>query len=209
MANFYEILGVPHNATSNEIKKAYRKLALQYHPDKNQGPMQESAAKRFREISKAYEVLSDPKKRQQYDLQFIDLGQHDPSIDDFIFRDPFEIFQEFFGIHSPFARASTHLEMLMRPNFFDVDMNVGVMNATGNSLPDITLPNFGSQNTQLHRSTITKSYHNGKMTETRVSYTNGHEMIEQYEDGVLKNRVVNGVREALPSVLSITKSNDM
>lgn len=145
MADLYEILGVSRTATTEEIKKAYKKLALQYHPDKNQGPQQEEASKKFREISKAYDVLSDPRKRQQYDLQFIDSGHRDFSILDFIFRDPFEIFHEFFGVQSPFGRATTHFETLMRPNFFDVDVNPG-----GNSLPDITLPNMNSQNTQFH-----------------------------------------------------------
>ncbi|XP_070502397.1 dnaJ homolog subfamily B member 6-like [Chironomus tepperi] len=202
MPNFYEILGVSYNATSEEIKKAYKKLALQYHPDKNQGPQQEESTRKFREISKAYEVLSNPRKRQQYDLEFINSGHHDYMIDDFIFRDPFEIFQEFFGIRSPFARATAHYETLMRPNFFDVDMNVGMINATRNSLPDITFPNLGSQNTQFYRSTITKTFNNGKLTETRISNTDGHEVIEQYEDGVLKTRVVNGVQESLPSASS-------
>ena len=170
MSDFYEVLGVAHNSTSDEIKKAYRKLALQYHPDKNQGPFQEAAARKFREISKAYEVLSDPRKRQQYDLQFIDLGRHDSSIGDFIFRDPFEIFQEFFGIHSPFARATTHLETLMRPNFFDMDMNVGVPNATGTSLPDITFPNLGSQNSQFHVSYFFLDIHSVNKDDIKRSF---------------------------------------
>jgi curved DNA-binding protein CbpA len=150
MADLYEILGVANTATSEEIKKAYRKLALQFHPDKNQGALQEEASRKFREISKAYEVLSDPRKRQQYDLQFIDSGHHGFSIDGFIFRDPFEIFQEFFSAQSPFAGASTHFDALMRPNFFDLDMNDGTMSTDGNSLPDITLPSRSSQNTRFH-----------------------------------------------------------
>lgn len=65
MADYYEILEVPRAATADEIKKAYRKKAVQFHPDKNPGDAE--AEKRFKEISEAYEVLSDEKKRQTYD----------------------------------------------------------------------------------------------------------------------------------------------
>ncbi|MCH1430197.1 MAG: molecular chaperone DnaJ [Chlamydiales bacterium] len=65
MSDYYQTLGVSRSASASEIKKAYRKLALKFHPDKNQGD--DKAEQRFKEISEAYEVLSDDQKRQIYD----------------------------------------------------------------------------------------------------------------------------------------------
>ncbi|OGH15016.1 MAG: hypothetical protein A2860_01035 [Candidatus Levybacteria bacterium RIFCSPHIGHO2_01_FULL_37_33] len=67
--DFYQVLGVLKNASADEIKKAYRKLALVYHPDKNKT---KEAETKFKEINQAYEALSDPKKREAYDLYGLD-----------------------------------------------------------------------------------------------------------------------------------------
>jgi len=142
--DYYDVLEVSRDASAEEIKKAYRRLALKWHPDRNKT---KEAEERFKEINEAYEVLSDPKKRQAYDqfghaaftpgggfagqgpfaygspggftrtykkgpftytyttysargAPFEDLG-----FDFGGFSDPFEIFEQFFGRSSPFART--------------------------------------------------------------------------------------------------------
>ncbi len=94
--DYYEILGLSRDASAEEIKRAYRRLARQYHPDAFKGDKAE-AERRFREIAEAYEVLSDPDKRAQYDRfghagpsQGFDFGPTD-------FRRARETFAEFFG----------------------------------------------------------------------------------------------------------------
>lgn len=126
--DYYELLGVSKSASADDIKRAYRKLALQYHPDRNK---EKDASTKFKEVTEAYEVLSDSSKRQQYD-QFGhagmnqqgpfggggpqgQTGQYGPfsytysssGAQDFDFggaTDPFEIFEQFFG-GSPFGGA--------------------------------------------------------------------------------------------------------
>src|SRR5581483_6534360 len=63
--DYYALLGVPRNATEEQIRSAYRKLARQYHPDANQ---ESGSAEKFKQITEAYEVLSDPERRQRYDM---------------------------------------------------------------------------------------------------------------------------------------------
>ena len=101
--DYYQILGVSRNATENEIKKAYRKLAVKYHPDKNPGD--KSAEEKFKDVSEAYDILSDSKKRAQYDQFGSDFfraggpgsgsgsayGSGGP------FRNPYDIFSQMFG----------------------------------------------------------------------------------------------------------------
>src|SRR3989338_6478465 len=125
--DYYSILGVSKSATDVDIKKAYRKLALEHHPDRNKG--NKASEEKFKEVTKAYEVLSDPQKKQAYD-QFghsafeQGAGQGNPFAGGFGgqqggqygaltytysgsgngqgfdfggFSDPFEIFEQFFG----------------------------------------------------------------------------------------------------------------
>lgn len=115
--DFYEILGVGKNATKDEIKKAYRQMAIKYHPDKNPGDKE--AEEKFKEAAEAYEVLSDDNKRARYD-QFGHAGMgssgggfsHDWNIED-IFSQFGDIFGGHFGSFGGFggfgnSRGSSH-----------------------------------------------------------------------------------------------------
>lgn len=98
MKDFYEILGVAKNATTEQISKSYRRLALKYHPDRNKD--NEEASAKFKSIAEAYEVLSDEKKRREYD-HFGSVGNdsrfHQVHIN------PFDMFGDIFG--DPFSKG--------------------------------------------------------------------------------------------------------
>ena len=132
MKDFYEVLGVDKNANLSEIKAAYRKQALKWHPYRNKSP---EATEKFKEINKAYETLSDSKKKQTYDqygpeafsragsanqpgggygqspftYTYTNFGGEESPFEGFDFNgsfDPFDIFEQFFGSRSPGSSRS-------------------------------------------------------------------------------------------------------
>ena len=138
--DYYEVLGVGKNATDAELKSAYRKLALKWHPDRNK---EAGAESKFKEVNEAYEVLGNPQKKARYD-QFGHAatgsaggpnpfaggfgGQRvDINFEDLFgggagggFSDPMDIFQSFFGGGSPFGRqAKRKTQYQMRIPFMD------------------------------------------------------------------------------------------
>jgi DnaJ-class molecular chaperone len=167
MANedYYQILGLSKTATEAEIKKAYRKLALQYHPDRNKGD--KAAEEKFKEVNKAYEVLSDAQKRQTYD-QFGSAAfeQGGPSGQgpfggfqgqgpftytyttngaqgfDFGggFSDPFEIFEQFFGGASPFGRTQRRTTYQLTISFMEAVKGVTKRVELGGKTQSIKIP---------------------------------------------------------------------
>jgi len=100
--NYYHVLGLSEAATEDEIRKAYRRLALKYHPDKNKD---QGAEEIFKDISEAYEILSNKDKKRVYDSYGVDglkrngqrHGFNSNTSQDHFFRDPFDVFRSFFG----------------------------------------------------------------------------------------------------------------
>jgi len=147
--DYYDILGVSKNATSEEIKKAYRRKALEYHPDRNKA---KDAEEQFKEVNEAYEVLSDAKKKEAYDrfghaafepgagfaggpftgfagqthragpftyTYYSSGGSPFDGLDFGGFSDPFEIFESFFGGASPFRREAPKPRYGLTIDFMD------------------------------------------------------------------------------------------
>lgn len=114
---YYQILNINKNSTETEIKKSYRKLAMKYHPDKNQG--NKDAENQFKKISEAYEVISDPEKRKIYDnygkegLDMNNMGGG-PNIN------PMDIFQNFFGGSSFNTAPQKSMEPIVKEVYFSL-----------------------------------------------------------------------------------------
>jgi molecular chaperone DnaJ len=124
--NYYETLGVSQTASSDEIKRAYRKLAVKYHPDRN--PDNKEAELKFKEAAEAYEILSDPKKKQQYD-QFGSSDFHGFGNTEDIFDHFSSIFEEFMGggrstRNSGRSRRGDSLEVSIKISLQDVIQGV-------------------------------------------------------------------------------------
>lgn len=136
-SDYYDVLGVLKSSSAEEIKKAYRKKALEWHPDKHKDNKEE-AERKFKEINEAYQILSDPKKKQMYDqaghsafapggmgsrggnpfggggfgggpFTYTYTTQGGQGGQPFDFGDPFEIFEQFFGGGSPFSARSARM----------------------------------------------------------------------------------------------------
>ncbi|XP_072385129.1 dnaJ homolog subfamily B member 6-B isoform X2 [Diabrotica undecimpunctata] len=211
MVDYYRVLEVPKTATTSEIKKAYRKLALKWHPDKNPDNMDE-ATKKFKEISEAYEVLSDEKKRRVYDEYGKDgllngnsrsRSRHEDDFDFggfgfFTFRDPEDVFREFFGatvfdLLDPHARDRRRHNRHSHPQnalsstslFSPFGLQIG-----GNFMDDFFAPgphtggftSFSSINTSFGGA---PSNANVKRTSTSTRFVNGKKITTKkiYENG--------------------------
>lgn len=237
MTDYYDVLGVSRSASPEDVKKAYRKQALRWHPDKNPDNKEE-AERKFKELAEAYEVLSDRRKREAYDTYGKDRipnntgSSSHPTPEDFpgftfTFRSPEEVFQEFFGGQDPFA------------NFFDDfafggGMHSGFHGHPGTSrlgpsrffsFPSAGVHDFTSSSSSMAGmdwmdsigggmgnfksvSTSTRVI-NGKRTATKKIKENGQERTEIEEDGVLKTVLINGVEDELALALELSKRDHL
>lgn len=113
MKNYYKILGLNNKATIDEIKKAYKQLAIQYHPDKNKD---QSAVNMFNDISEAYQVLSDTNKRTEYDQTL----HYKPSDNfkefKFVYQDPMKIFTEVFSFMNDIQNMFNMMNQFTMPH---------------------------------------------------------------------------------------------
>ncbi|EGW13601.1 dnaJ homolog subfamily B member 3 [Cricetulus griseus] len=236
MVDYYEVLGVPRQASAEAIRKAYRKLALKWHPDKNP-EHKEEAERRFKQVAQAYEVLSDARKREVYDRcgeagevggggaagsPFQDAFQYV-----FSFRDPAEVFREFFGGRDPFSfdffgdpfenffgdrrssrgsrcrgavpfSASFTDFPTFGGGFASLDTGFTSFASPGSpSLSSFSMSCGGGAAGNFKSVSTSTEIVNGKKITTKRIVENGHERVEVEEDGQLKSLIINGKEQLL------------
>ena len=140
--DFYEILGVERNASDDEIKKSYRKLAMKYHPDRNQGDA--SSESKFKEASAAYEILKDPQKKAAYDQYGHDAFRQGGGAQGFgDFSGGFsDIFEEFFG--GGFGGQQSRQRGSSRGSDLRYNMAISLKEAFAGKKTEIRIPGYTS-----------------------------------------------------------------
>ncbi|XP_006895240.1 PREDICTED: dnaJ homolog subfamily B member 8 [Elephantulus edwardii] len=222
MANFYEVLGVQSNATQEDIKKAYHKLALRWHPDKNPDNKEE-AEKKFKQVSEAYEVLSDSSKRSVYDCAGCDSWRaggggastpyNSPFDSGYTFRNPEDIFREFFCGLDPFSfdfrdnPFNSEHESRLRgafsvgfgefPAFMEAFSSLDCPLGSGRCANRTTFSSTsfggtGSGSSGFKSVMSSTEMVNGHKITTKRVVENGQERVEVEEDGQLKSVTING-----------------
>jgi len=203
-ADYYAILGVDKDADQKTIKKAYRKLALKWHPDKNLENKDEAEAK-FKEIGQAYEVLSDTDKRRAYDnggmdqvfTDFGDIFEHfnaNSFFDDIFSHDPF--FSNAFGS----AFSNNHQQNNTNNNHPFQSMFQSPFGG-GDPFQSMFQSSFGGGNgANVMSQSISTSYINGKKVTTKKIQKNGQSIVEKYENDKLIQKMVNGQPQKLDAI---------
>lgn len=215
--NYYKVLGLQKNASQDDIKKSYHKLALKWHPDKNPNNKEE-AEKKFKAVVEAYSVLSDPKKRSLYDTSVREsrshrrrnaTGGYNGSLDPaYAFQDLDEIFREVFGGMHPLIRAFWDPYYNIRNNG-EIWRRTGGRGRSSNLFSDFMessmswnpfspfekpSSSFTEARAEPHGARTvftTTEVINGKKITTRKIIENGQETTEVEEDGQLKSVTTN------------------
>lgn len=223
-SDYYTVLDIPRNASETDIKKAYRKMALKWHPDRNPGNPKD-AEHIFKLVSKAYEVLSDPKKREVYDrygkegLSASGSSRGGPDMDfDFQFggvggfRDPFDVFRDFFGGRDPFAEFFTGDRGSMFCHGFDSDVSPfgggfggshslfrsgGFGGGGFSSFSSFSSNGSGIPSRNIRSVSTSTKIVNGKQIVTKRVIENGEETVTVEENGVLTSKTIGGVQQAI------------
>jgi len=145
--DFYEVLGLAKGVTDEEIKKAYRKLAMKFHPDRNQGDKAKEAEEKFKEVKEAYEMLSDPKKKAAYDQYGhagVDpnMGRGGPGAEGFGgFAEAFgDIFGDIFGQQGGGGGARRGGPQVYRGNDLSYAMEISLEEAANGKDTQIRIP---------------------------------------------------------------------
>ena len=160
--NYYEILEVSRNASQEEIKKSYKKLALKYHPDKNKD--NEEATNKFKEIAEAYDTLGDEQKRKTYNL-------YGSSENNFA-EDPFSMFNDIFA---------SHMSNFMNMNYEqDINLNDILGNLSGFSNSNINIPMMPNIHFKVHTfsnkdSPISNIFQNIHDQQDNTSFSGDHD----------------------------------
>lgn len=223
MSSYYDILGVAPTASVDEIRKSYRRLALRWHPDKNQNNLAE-ATRRFREISEAYEVLSDAERRSVYDANRSNRRSDFEWPSTFVFRDPQEIFRDFFTFFDELdPLSSTYHEH----DFHHTNVFSSTSTSDEDEFDESTIfPDVPYKRTMMvgmlqfflygyfssisliteylinrhQRESRSVAYQNGKKIEKHSVFRNGHEVEEIRINDMLVSRVIDGVEQELPEL---------
>jgi DnaJ-class molecular chaperone len=206
--DYYNLLELDRNATNEDIKKNYRKMAMKYHPDKNQG--NEEASNMFKEISNAYSILSNPDKRREYDI----VGDVDDSFDGM--EDPFNVFNNIF---------QQHMHSFMNMQYDDnININSIINNIPGFQNTDLPFGNvhirvhtFPVENTMLGNifsgdNKINSIFNHGNsgFNNDNNSFNDNDDNIEDINIGSLFSNIFNKFKNGKETPNNKTKSrNDM
>lgn len=208
--DYYNILGVPKETDIKSIKRAYRKLAKQWHPDRVQEAHKEEAEKKFKIINEAYAVLSDPEKRRQYDNPAPDFSfGRSPFFDDNF--DPFSVFRDFFGDDHFFGGSPVGASRSsgsrrrnsgrgrmdpFRNNFFSgglFDRDFGSMGSMGSSM-SFSSSNFGRGRGSFKSVSKSTQIVNGRRRTIQTTSDNTGTTKEVFENGVLLEKWENDIK---------------